>query len=64
MANVIKQKELRAYTSGMSAAVGKALPHLEEKYRLRTARNFWLILFAAIAVSFAAGVAVGETFLG
>ena len=63
MANAIKRKQMHAYTEGMAHAVKSLLPTLEDKYRLRTTRNFWVIVAAVFAVAFAAGVAVGEVFL-
>jgi len=51
----VRRRELAAYTAGMSAAAGKALPLLEDAYRLRTAMRFWI----AIAISFGLGLGSG-----
>lgn len=57
--NIIKRRQLKAYTDGMSAAAGKMLPLLEQKYRLRLTLRFWCVAGAIAAIAFAAGGAVG-----
>ncbi len=60
---IVRKRELRAYTAGMQAAVHKALPMIERRYRIAAVGRFWVALIAFGAVAFAAGVAVGKAWV-
>jgi len=58
--NPIKKKQLEAFQAGQKAALDRALPMIERKYKIRLMSWFGIWLFVAFALGTALGASVTE----
>lgn len=61
--NTIKKREYRAFQAGQKAALDRAIPMIERKYKLRIVSWFGVWLFVAFGLGLALGTSIAEVLL-
>lgn len=58
--NAVQRLRVKAFDAGMRAALEKAVPQIEARYRVWAVTRVWLLVLCVSSIAFAAGWAIGE----